>query len=128
MRPVIARLVLLACLAAALAPAAVGATESRQVFVHLFLVPATLADGTDAKGRLPDFEAWLTATYGGYTRLGQGAGGWKNESGQVETETNTAYLVSTSRDDSKDIAARLTEDFGVRVPYVLVFSAGQYVK
>lgn len=110
-----------------LAAATGQAAPSREVFVHFFLMPATLADGTDAGGERSAFEAWLAATYGGYTRLGQGAGGWKNATGQVETETNTAYLVSTSRDVAKAIAARLTAVFGVRVPYVLVWPAGRFV-
>ena len=92
----------------------------------LGIVPATLADGSDAAPRVPEFEAWLTETYGGYTRLGAGAGGWKNETGQIETEANAVYLTTAPRDVSKDIAARLAGDFGVRVPYVLVLPAGAF--
>ena len=119
------RSLLLLGLLVLLSATAVQAAQSRMVFVHFFLVPTTLADGTGAAEKRPAFETWLTATYGGFTRLGQGAGAWKNAKGQVETEANTAYLVSTHRDVSKDIAARLTADFGVREPYILVFPAGQ---
>ena len=98
-----------------------------QVFAHVFIVPAALADGSDAAARLPDFEAWLAETFGGYTRLGTGGGGWKNETGQVETEVNTTYLTTAGRDCSKDIAARLVQEFGMRVPYVLVVPAGAFV-
>lgn len=128
MRHAIARCVLFLGLFAVLAAIPAHAAESQQVFVHFFLVPARLPDGTPAASRLPDLDAWLTATCGGYTKLGQAEGGWKNETGQVETEANIAYLVSATRDRSKDIAARLSGDFGVRVPYVLVFPAGLFVK
>ncbi|MHC1791627.1 hypothetical protein [Solidesulfovibrio sp.] len=101
--------------------------DTEQVFAHLLVVPAALPDGSAAADRLPAFESWLAETFGGFTRLGSGTGGWKNESGQIETEINTAYLTTASRDVSKDIAARLVQDFGMRVPYVLVFSAGAFV-
>uniref|UniRef100_I2PZ96 DUF3574 domain-containing protein n=1 Tax=Desulfovibrio sp. U5L TaxID=596152 RepID=I2PZ96_9BACT len=102
--------------------------ETRQVFAHLFTVPTDGAGGTDAAARMPAFEAWLVASFGGYTRLGSGGGGWKNEAGQVEIEGNTAYLATADRDVSKEIAARLVADFGERVPYVLVFPAGLFAK
>lgn len=111
-----------------LAAAPVTARQGAEpVVAHVFLVPARLPDGGDAASRLADLEAWLAEAYGGYTRLGPARGGWKNERGQVETADNVAYLVSFSRDVSGDIAARLTRDFGERVPYVLTFPAGVYV-
>ena len=97
-----------------------------QVFAHLFVVPAALADGSDAAPALPAFEAWLAESFGGYTRMGSGVGGWKNETGQIETEANTVYLTTANRDSSKEIAARLVQDFGMRVPYVLVLPAGAF--
>ena len=112
----------LACLSLA-TPARAEVVE---VFAHLFVVPAALADGADAAPVLPAFEAWLAQTFGGYTRMGSGAGGWKNETGQIETEANTVYLTTANRDSSKEIAARLVQDFGVRVPYVLVLPAGAF--
>lgn len=117
------------CLAFLLvAAASLAGAETRQVFAHLFTVPTDGSGGTDAAAKMPAFEAWLAETYGGYTRLGSGGGGWKNESGQVEVEGNTAYLTTADRDVSKEIAARLVRDFGERVPYVLVFPAGMFVK
>jgi hypothetical protein len=120
---VLAAILLLVALCARPVPAV---ADTEQVFAHLFIVPAALADGSDAGPATAGLEAWLAETYGGYTRLGAGAGGWKNEVGQVETEANAAYLTTAPRDVSKDIAARLAQDFGVRVPYVLVFSAGAF--
>lgn len=102
--------------------------QSRQVFVHLFTVPGDLPGGGDITLVLPPFEAWLAESFGGYTRMGAGEGAWKNEKGRVETQGNTVYLVSADRDVSRDIAARLTRDFGERVPYVLVFPAGMFGK
>ncbi|HCR14312.1 hypothetical protein [Solidesulfovibrio sp.] len=102
--------------------------ETKQVFAHLFTVPTDLPGGGDAAAKLPALEAWLSESYGGYTRLGAGDGGWKNEQGQLETQGNIIYLVTASRDFSKDIAARLAADFGERMPYVLVFPADRFVK
>jgi len=117
------------CLFALIACAATSArAETRQVFAHLFAVPTDITGGMDASEKMPAFEAWLTESFGGYTRLGSGGGGWKNEAGQVETEGNTVYLTTADRDFSKEIAARLAHDFGERVPYVLVFPAGLFVK
>lgn len=118
-------LFLLALMFCAVGPAR---AETRQVFAHLFAVPTDMPGGGDASTIMPAFEAWLTESFGGYTRLGSGGGGWKNEAGQVETEGNTVYLTTADRDFSKEIAARLTHDFGERVPYVLVFPAGLFVK
>lgn len=119
----------LACLLTLLLPAlSTAEAASRQVFTHLFIVPALLPDGAEAAPRLAGLESWLNETFGGYTRLAPGQGGWKNETGQVESETNTVYLVTASRNLSKDIAARLSGEFGVRVPYVLVFPAELFVK
>ncbi len=101
--------------------------ETAQVFAHLLVVPLALPDGSDAAQRTADFEAWLIESFGGYTRLGLGSGGWKNEAGQPETEANATYLTTASRDASKEIAARMVQDFGMRVPYVLVFPAGAFV-
>lgn len=101
--------------------------DTVQVFAHLLAAPVVLPDGSDAAPRLATFETWLAETYGGYTRLGSGTGGWKNESGQIETEANATYLITANRDASKDIAARLVQDFGMRVPYVLVVPAGAFV-
>ena len=103
-----------------------AAADTEQVFAHLFVVPAALADGASALAAAAALETWLAETYGGYTRLGAGVGGWKNEVGQIETEANAIYLTTAPRDVSKDIAARLAGDFGVRVPYVLVLPAGAF--
>ena len=97
-------LLLLGLLAARPLPAA---ADTEQVFAHLFVVPAALADGSSALAAVAALEAWLAETYGGFTRLGAGVGGWKNETGQVETEANAVYLTTAPRDVSKDIAARL---------------------
>jgi hypothetical protein len=123
------RLVLCLLLAAfcAAAPAPVRA-QTQQVFAHLFAVPTVMPDGGSPAERTAALESWLAESFGGYTRLGAGVGGWKNETGQVETENNAVYLVTASRDYTKEIAARLGQDFGVRVPYVLVFPAGLFAK
>lgn len=123
-----ALLPLLCLLALLWCPSASAGAETRQVFAHLFTIPTDGLGGDDASARMPAFEAWLTDSFGGYTRLGPGGGGWKNETGQVETEGNTVYLATADRDVSKEIAARLVSDFGERVPYVLVFPAGLFVK
>ncbi len=115
-------------LALVLAWAGPTRADSVQVFAHLFVVPAMLPDGTPADSQVLRLESWLTDAFGGFTRLGQGLGGWKNERGQVETEPNTAYLVTAPRDFSKEIAGRLDRDFGVRVPYVLALPAGLFAK
>ena len=125
--PQFSRSLVLALGLVCLALATPARADMDQVFAHLFVVPAALADGSDAAPLLPAFETWLTESYGGYTRLGSGSGGWKNEAGQIETEANTVYLTTANRDSSKDIAARLARDFGVRVPYVLVLPAGAFV-
>lgn len=127
MRHMLARCVLLLALCS-LVPAAPPATaaSAKRVIVHFFTVPVTLPDGTPAKARLAELETWLTETCGGYTKLGQAVGGWKNEAGQTESETNIAYLVSSPRDVSAALAARLHKDFGERVPYVLTFPAGRF--
>lgn len=104
-----------------------AAASQQPVVAHLFLVPAKLADGRDAAPQTAALEAWLAETCGGYTRLGPGRGGWKNETGHLETEANAAYLVTAPRDVAAAIARRLTRDFGVRVPYVLTFPAGVFV-
>lgn len=117
------------CLVALLSwGAAMARADTQQVFAHLFTIPASLPDGGDAKARTAELEAWLAETFGGYTRLGPGGGGWKNETGQVETEANTVYLATAPRDFSKEIAARLATDFGERVPYVLAFPAGLFAR
>ncbi|MFU2210603.1 hypothetical protein [Solidesulfovibrio sp. C21] len=116
-------LIILACLAAAPAPA----QSSRVVMAHIFTVPAD-PPGGNIDAVLPAFENWLATSFGGYTRLGAGDGAWKNKKGQVETQGNIVFLITTGRDVSKDIAARLTRDFGEREPYVLVFPAGLFVK
>jgi hypothetical protein len=129
MRPVRALLPLLFCLSAlwlAAVPAVGG--ESQQVFAHLFTVPTVLPGGADAAEQTAALRTWLAETFGGFTRLGAGEGGWKNEEGHLETEANTTYLVTAPRDVSKEIAARLTRDFGVRIPYVLVFPAAVSAK
>ena len=129
MRPVRALLLSLPCLLAMWLAAVPVAAESQQVFAHLFTVPAALPDGGDSAAQVSALHAWLAETFGGYTRLAPGGeGGWKNETGVVETEVNTAYLVTAPRDVSKDIAARLARDFGMRVPYVLTFPAALYAK
>jgi len=114
------------CLAGLTSLAAPARAEVVDVFAHMFAVPAALADGSDAAPVLPAFEAWLAESFGGYTRMGSGYGGWKNETGQIETEANAVYLTTANRDSSKEIAARLVQDFGVRVPYVLVLPAGAF--
>ncbi|KHK02506.1 hypothetical protein [Desulfovibrio sp. TomC] len=124
--PTLLRLLPLVLLVVCLGQPLPARADTVQVFAHLFIVPATLADGSEAAPRVPDFEAWLAETFGGYTRLGAGAGGWKNETGQIETEVNTTYLTTAGRDCSKDIAARLVQEFGMRVPYVLVLPAGAF--
>ena len=120
------RLLILALVLVCLGHSLPARADTEQVFAHLFIVPAALADGSEAAPQVPAFEAWLAETYGGYTRLGAGAGGWKNETGQIETEDNTIYLTTAGRDCSKDIAARLVQVFGMRVPYVLVLPAGAF--
>ncbi|MHC1712064.1 MAG: hypothetical protein AB9872_07945 [Solidesulfovibrio sp.] len=115
-------------LVAVLCGATLAQAETRQVFAHLLVVPTELPDGGNILEKTAAFEAWLTEAFGGFTRLGPGGGGWKNEKGQVETEANATYLTTASRDFSKEIATRLFEDFSVRVPYVLVFPAGLYAK
>lgn len=124
MRHVALPLLLVLCL---LPPCPVTAETTQQVFAHMFAVPSRLPDGSDAAPRIRALEDWLATTYGGYTRLGPGAGGWKNEQGQVENEANTTYIVTAPRDAGKSIADRLRQEFGVRVPYVLVFSADRFV-
>ncbi|UJX41822.1 hypothetical protein K9F62_03715 [Desulfovibrio sp. JY] len=116
-------LAILVLFAASPAPA----QSSRMVMAHIFTVPAD-PPGGNIDTVLPAFENWLATSFGGYTRLGTGDGAWKNEKGQVETQGNIVFLVTTSRDVSKDIAARLTRDFGERAPFVLVFPAGMFVK
>lgn len=119
----------LLCLLATAWPAGrSSAADSQQVFAHLFTVPDALPDGADPAPRIVALKAWLSETFGGYTRLGPGEGGWKNETGAVETETNTVYLVTAPRDVSRDIGAWLAREFGVRVPYVLVLPAALFVK
>ena len=117
------------CVLAILACCAVGpaGAGTQQVYVHLFTVPTDIP-GSDITKVLPDFEVWLTESFGGYTRLGAGDGAWKNEQGRIEAQGNTVYLASADHDASADIAARLTRDFGERAPYVLVFPAGRFVK
>jgi hypothetical protein len=127
MRPA-PRFCLPACLLVLLLAATTASAKTQPVITHLFLVPVTLPDGRDAAPALVDLEAWLAESFGGYTRLGTGQGGWKNEPGQVETQVNAAYLVTAPRDVSREIADRLTRDFGERVPYVLVFPAGMFVR
>lgn len=122
------RFLLPGLLVLAICTAAPVRADTGQVFAHLFTVPSELPGGGDASQRTTELEAWLTESFGGYTRLGTGRGGWKNETGQVETETDTVYLTTAPRDFSKEIAGRLEHDFGVRVPYVLVFPAGIFVK
>jgi hypothetical protein len=112
----------------ALCGSTLARAETRQVFAHLFVVPTELPDGGNILERTATLEAWLAESFGGYTRLGPGGGGWKNEKGQVETEANAIYLTTAGRDFSKEIAARLEQDFSVRVPYVLVLPAGFFVK
>lgn len=124
--PQLLRSLVLAASLVCLGLAAPARADMVQVFAHLFVVPAALADGSDAAPVLPAFEAWLAESFGGYTRMGSGVGGWKNEAGQVETEANAVYLATANRDSSKEIAARLVQDFGVRVPYVLVLPAGAF--
>ena len=125
MRPAL-RFALPSCLLVLFLAAVPAWAGSTPVVAHLFLVPTALPNGRDAAPVLAGLETWLTGTCGGFTRLGTGHGGWRNEQGQAETEANAAYLVTAPRDLSRDIAARLTRDFGVRVPYVLVFPAGMY--
>jgi len=120
--------VLWLCLFGLLSVASVAAADTQQVFTHLFVVPAVPADGGDATEKTTAFETWLTETFGGYTCLGAGHGGWKNEAGVIETEANTVYLTTAGRDFSKEIGARLMQDFGMRVPYVLVFPAELFAK
>ncbi|WP_300161384.1 hypothetical protein [Solidesulfovibrio sp.] len=124
-----ATLRLLCCLALASAClAGTARAESRQVFAHLFTVPADLPAGGDASARIPALEEWLAGSFGGFTRLGSGDGGWKNEQGKIEIQGNVVYLVTANRDYAKEIAARLVADFGERMPYILVFAADQFLK
>ena len=115
---------------AILACCAVGpaGAETKQVYAHLFTVPTDIPDGKDITKVLPEFEVWLTESFGGYTRFGAGDGAWKDAQGQIEAQGCTVYLVSADRDAAKDIAARLMRDFGERAPYMLVFPAGRFVK
>ena len=123
MRCVRALLLPFCLVAACLTAVPATAAPSQQVFVHLFTVPTVLPGGEDAAGQTATLRAWLAETFGGFTRLGTGEGGWKNEQGRLETEANTTYLVTAPRDVAKEIEERLRRDFGVRVPYVLVFPA-----
>jgi hypothetical protein len=108
---------------------AAAQAENRQVFAHLFTVPTDdLPGGADAAGKILELEKWLVQSCGGYTRLGAGNGAWKNDQGQVELQGNAVYLVTASRDFAKDLAARLSKDFGERMPYILVFPADQFLK
>ncbi|WP_428565887.1 MAG: hypothetical protein ACP59X_05450 [Solidesulfovibrio sp. DCME] len=120
--------VLCCLLLAAFCLATTARAENRQVFAHLFTVPTDLPGGGDDSTKLPGFESWLVQSCGGYTKLGPGNGGWKNEQGQVEVQGNVVYLVTAPRDVSKDLAARLTSVFGERQPYILVFPADQFLK
>ena len=122
------RLLVLGLLVLAIGASLPARADTGQVFAHLFAVPAEAPGDGNGSQRITALEAWLTDTFGGFTRLGRGLGGWKNETGQVETEANTLYLATAPRDFSKEIAVRLEHDFGVRVPYVLVFPAEIFVK
>lgn len=121
------RFLAMALLALVCWTAAPALADTQQAFAHLFVVPADIPGDGNAAERLIAFESWLAESFGGYTRLGPGGGGWKNETGTVETEGNTVYLTTAPRDFSKEIAARLVRDFGMRVPYVLVFPAGLFM-
>ena len=68
-RRFLAALLLLGLLGAWPLPAS---ADTEQVFAHLFVVPAALADGSSALAATASLEAWLAETYGGYTRLGAG--------------------------------------------------------
>ena len=127
MHRLLSRLVCCAFAASLCLLAAQGRAESRQVFAHVFTVPTVLPEGASASARQRELEAWLSATFGGFTCLGRGTGGWKNEGGRVETQDNVVYLVTAGRDVSKAIAEKLRADFGERAPYVLVIPAGQFV-
>ena len=100
-----------------------AAAQGQPVLAHVCIIPSPAPGPEGGKDRVAAFEAWLCRRFGGFTRLGQGRGGWTNEQGKPETETNAVYLVTTGSDVSAELAKRIKRDFDVRVPYVLVFPA-----
>lgn len=122
LRHAIPLLVLLLCLA----PLQPSLADDGPVLAHLCVIPSPTPQ-SDADGKRQEaFETWLCRRFGGFTRLGRGRGGWIEEAGRQETETNAVYLVTTTGDTSRELAERIARDFAVRVPYVLVFPATRF--
>ena len=91
-------------------------------FIHFFVVPKTLPDGSSSVEQMAALRTWLVQTAGGYTELPQAPGAWINHAGSLETSDQAGFLVSSVKNLKKEIAARIKTLFRQTDPFVEVWS------
>ncbi|MEW5734833.1 MAG: hypothetical protein AB1921_08255 [Thermodesulfobacteriota bacterium] len=92
-------------------------------FVHFFVVPKTMPDGSSAKEQMDALKVWLCDKAGGYTELPDAPGGWMNHQGGLETSDQHAFLVSAPANMKDEITAYVKKEFAETDPYVMVWKA-----
>jgi hypothetical protein len=98
-------------------------TYSETVNVYFFVAPSMLSDGSSSATKILELKKFLAETAGGYTELSESEGGWVNDQGDIETEINHTFLVSSTQDLSEQLRTYLAENFSQTYPYVLKWQA-----
>lgn len=68
-----------------------------------FLIPVYDNEGQPYAGEHARLERWLVDTIGGYTKLPEVRGGWKDPSGEVYEEPMIPYQIACETDRSWEI-------------------------
>lgn len=92
-------------------------------YVHFFVAPKALPDGSDATPKLEALKAWLCEKAGGYTEIPDAPGGWINHQNKLESAEQAGFIVSAGTNLKAEIAARIEKEFAEKEAYVLVWKA-----
>ena len=98
-----------------------SSAEPDRTYVHFFVAPKFMPDGSPADDRLDALRLWLAQEAGGYTELGDAPGGWITAEGNLQTEDQVAFVVTANFNLKATIRQYMMEHFDQTLPYVVVW-------
>lgn len=109
-------LALFVCVCASTAPAA----EPAPCFIHMVVIPDTLADGSSTEDLIDTFQKGIISLAGGFTELGPSQGG-ELVNGEVEYQDNVTFLVGAPTDISAELHKLSLKLFGEPGAFVMAW-------
>lgn len=91
-------------------------------YIHFFVAPKELPDGSSTADRMAQLRQWLCLRAGGYTEF-PAPGGWQDREGQVETSDQAGFFVSAPQNLRQEIADKIKALFLETDPFVEVWTS-----